>query len=115
MQSRDGLDMDAVADLADRAWQYALDGIVLAPASMEHLLRAVFAALLGNKNRAIAAAGQNAGWLPGQCQAMTKPLRGISEDGKGVVLKALGACAQTCQRRNRWFMTPGPGVLADGR
>lgn len=90
MQPRDDLDMDVVVDPTDSARQYALGGIVLESAYMEHLLRAVFTALLGNKNGAVVAAGQNAGWLLDQCQAMTKALQEISEDDKDAVLKGPG-------------------------
>jgi len=61
MRLRDDLDVDVVLDPADSARQYALGGVVLESAYMDHLLRAVFDALLGSKNGAVVAGGQNAG------------------------------------------------------
>lgn len=109
--------MDVVFDPADRARQYALGGVVLESAYMEHLLRAVFAALLGSKNGAVVAAGQNAGWLLDQCEAMTKVRQEISENARDGLLKALGICSQTYQRRNRvvhdaWALRPGGQAVA---
>jgi hypothetical protein len=53
--------------------QHALGGVMLEPAYMEHLLRAVFAALVGSKYAAAEAAGQNAGGLIERCQAPLPP------------------------------------------
>jgi hypothetical protein len=112
MRVRDDLGVDMAPDPADGARQYALGGVVLESAYMEHLLRAVFGALLGSKNGAVVAAGQNAGWLLEQCAAMTKACREIPEDAQAALLGALSACAQTYQRRNRvvhdvWARRPG--------
>jgi hypothetical protein len=86
---------------ADEPRECALGGIVLESAYMEHLLRAVFTALVGSKYAAVEAAGQNAGWLIERCEAITKVRQEISGDGRQAILAALGTCSATYQRRNR--------------
>jgi hypothetical protein len=61
-----------VRDPDDDDRQHALGGVVRKSAYMEHLLRAVFTALLGSKYGAVVAADQNAGWLAEECRAMAK-------------------------------------------
>jgi hypothetical protein len=95
----------------DEARQHALGGIVLESAYMEHLLRAVFTALVGSKY-AVVEAGQNAGWLIERCEAITKVRQEISGNERQAILAALGACSGTYQRRNRvvhdvWARRPG--------
>jgi hypothetical protein len=84
--------IDVVRDPDDDDWQHALGGVVLESAYMEHLLRAVFTALLGSKYGAVVAAGQNAGWLAEECRAMAKGRQDIPADSGDVLLKALAAC-----------------------
>lgn len=93
--------MGVVRDPDDDDRQHALGGVVLESAYMEHLLRAVFTALLGSKYGAVVAAGQNAGWLTEQCQAMAKTRQEITADGRDALLNALAACSDAYQRRNR--------------
>jgi hypothetical protein len=93
--------MDVVRDPADDDRQHALGGVVLESAYLEHLLRAVFTALLGSRYGAVVAAGQNAGWLTEQCQAMAKARQEIPPDGRDALLHALVACSDAYQRRNR--------------
>ena len=85
----------------DEARERALGGIVLESAYMENLLRAVFTALVGSKYAAVVGAGQNAGWLIEQCQAIAKVRQEISGDDRQAILPALSACSGTYQQRNR--------------
>lgn len=81
--------------------QHALGGVVLESSYMEHLLRAVYVALIGSKYAVVTAAGQNPAWLIEQCQALVDAHADLAEGDKVALRNALGGCSGTYKRRNR--------------
>lgn len=81
--------------------QHALGGVVIEPAYMELLLRAVYVTLIGSKYAVVTAAGQNATWLIGQCRALVAEHADLTEGEKAAIRYALNECSEAHQQRNR--------------
>jgi hypothetical protein len=78
----------------------ALGSVIEWSASMENILRDAFCSLVGSKFAATVAAGQPTGWLIGECRALTKVHREMTDAQRQAILDALDRCEHANRRRN---------------
>jgi hypothetical protein len=90
----------------------ALGQVVERAAVMEIALRMAFCALIGGRNAAVVAVGQETHWLIENCDAVARKHEEISPEQREAIRAALRACRDANRDRNRlvheaWGTGPG--------
>ena len=90
----------------------ALGRVIQAASTFEHVLGEAFCALVGSKYAAVLIGGRTSSGLIGDCKALTKAQRELSDPAKDAIVEALNRCVEANNRRNRlvrdmWAFNPG--------